>query len=88
MQFLYLLPLLAATLAESSSSEEVIYVDVTSTPTVTASTGVEATVTMQSTLLSTYSSSNDSAVTPMPFEGGAGRPVMGAAGLAFAAYLL
>lgn len=87
MQFLYLFPLLAAVLAESSS-EEVIFVDVTTTPTVTASTGVEATVTMQSTILSTYSSSNDSAVEPIQFEGAAQRPILGAAGLAIAAYLL
>lgn len=73
----------------SSSSEEIIYVDETTTPTVTASTGVELTITQQSTLLSSYSASNSSLAGVAAFEGGANQNMIyGAAGLVgLAAYL-
>lgn len=72
------------------SSEDITYVDVTTTPTITASTGVEATETSQSTLMSTYSSSEPSsslAGVESSYEGGANNKQMaagaiGAAGLA------
>ena len=63
----------------SSSSEEVSYVDVTSTPVVESTTDVELTLTAQSTLFTSYAnstgSSSSSSVVPSAnvttFEGGA-----------------
>lgn len=74
----------------SSSSEEIVYIDLTTTPTVTASTGVEATVTQQSTLISSYSSANSSVNAVAEFEGVANNQqvMLGAAGFAGLAALL
>ena len=62
----------------SSSSEEVSYVDVTSTPVVESTTDVELTLTAQSTLFTSYANStgsSSSSVVPSAnvttFEGGA-----------------
>ncbi|CAX45154.1 cell wall (manno)protein (precursor), putative [Candida dubliniensis CD36] len=62
----------------SSSSEEVSYVDVTSTPVVESTTNVELTTTAQSTLFTSYANSTvSSSAAPAPpsnvttFEGGA-----------------
>lgn len=77
--------------AASSSSEEIVYVDVTSTPTVTASTGVEATVYKQSTMTTSYSTpGGNSSVSPMEFEGLANNQqvMLGAAGFAGLAAIL
>lgn len=77
-----------------TSSESDIYVDVTTTPTVTASTGVQATVTKQSTLFSYYSSSahaNSSAIAGVStFAGNAAHngAYLGGAAVGMAAVLL
>lgn len=73
-----------------SSSEEIIYIDETTTPTVTASTGIELTTTLQSTLISSYSAANDSSLAGINTFEGAGhkQTAFGVAGLALAAVLL
>lgn len=70
-----------------ASSEEITYVDVTVTPTVTASTGVEATVTAQSSFTSIYNS-NSSAADVSTFEGAAASNQIRAGFVALAAVAL
>ncbi|KAK6455615.1 uncharacterized protein RJT20DRAFT_48512 [Scheffersomyces xylosifermentans] len=70
-----------------AASEEITYVDLTTTPVVTASTGVEETLTEQYTLTSYYSSANASVAGVATYEGKANAQnfavgVAGVAGLA------
>lgn len=84
-------PVAEAPVSEApSSSEEIIYIDETTTPTVTASTGIELTTTLQSTLISSYSAANDSSLAGINTFEGAGhkQTAFGVAGLALAAVLL
>lgn len=80
----------ASEAAEASSGSNV-YVDVTVTPTVQATTGVEATVTSQSTFTSVYNSQNSSAVAAVSTyagEGSSPKVMIGAVGLAGLAAVL
>ncbi|KAM9898528.1 hypothetical protein OXX79_003398 [Metschnikowia pulcherrima] len=79
---------LAAESAVSSSSDDVTYVDITTTPVVTASTGIQSTVYKQSTFTSVYNSST-SASPSVVFANNAPKNLLaGAAGVAGVAALL
>lgn len=72
--------------AAEVSSDDITFVDVTTTPTITQSTGVEATVQVQSTFTSVYHNSSLAAVED--YEGGANKLAIGAGALVGVALLL
>lgn len=78
----------AAQSAASSAPQSITYVDITSTPTVTASTGVQSTMYHQSTFTSVFNSTT-SARPSVTFANNAPRNLLaGAAGVAGVAALL
>lgn len=84
-------PAAPETTAAAQESEDVTYVDITTTPTVLETTGVEATITSQETLTSVYNSGNSSSLAGVnTFEAKAAghKAVLGAAGFAGLAAVL